>query len=295
VFVDTRAHGFGADPASVRAALTPRTKAIIDIPMWGYHTEVDELHALTQAAGIKLVLDLTHSHGTTLHGRPLSHYDGDVSCFSTHERKPLATGEGGFILTGDDELAQRCRDYSRFGNLNGKDFGLNYKLAALPAALGIRVASHQGATGAMSTPRRSGAGYLALTTLLQRFGERAGWELMRYIDRNVIDYPGSAWEPAARAGTGGVAVGVTVQIAATRRRHAGNAVEIALPHDAIGAEAEVYGRLRGAAQEHASERVLVLARTRSRHSQRRWQLRGSSRLGLAQARRGGPTRGDASG
>ncbi|WP_206957582.1 DegT/DnrJ/EryC1/StrS family aminotransferase [Trinickia acidisoli] len=135
IFVDTRTHGFGADPESVKRALTPRTKAIIDIPMWGYPTEVDELYALTQSLGIKLILDLAHSHGTTLHGRPLSHF-GDISCFSTHERKPLATGEGGFILTGDAALAQRSRDYSRFGNLNGKDFGLNYKLAALPAAIG---------------------------------------------------------------------------------------------------------------------------------------------------------------
>ncbi|CAB3766832.1 DegT/DnrJ/EryC1/StrS family aminotransferase [Paraburkholderia humisilvae] len=135
IFIDTREHGFGADPVSVRERRTPRTRALIDIPMWGYPTEVDTLQSLTRELGLKLILDLAHSHGTTLHGQPLSRF-GDVSCFSTHERKPLATGEGGFLLTDDDALAQRGRDYSRFGNLNGKDFGLNYKLAALPAALG---------------------------------------------------------------------------------------------------------------------------------------------------------------
>ncbi|OHX14285.1 aspartate aminotransferase [Chromobacterium sphagni] len=135
VFVDTRRHGFGADPASVRERIGARARAIIDIPMWGYPTEVDQLKQQAEQAGVRLILDLAHSHGTTLHGKPLSHY-GHLSCFSTHERKPLATGEGGFILTDDPELAKRCRDYSRFGNLNGVDFGLNYKLAALPAALG---------------------------------------------------------------------------------------------------------------------------------------------------------------
>jgi len=135
VFVDTRAHGFGADLQAVRDAVTCRTKAIIDIPMWGYPTEVDELHTVAGMLGVTLILDLAHAHGATLHGQPLSHY-GDLSCFSTHERKPLATGEGGFILTNDRGLAQRCRSHSRFGNLNGRDFGLNYKLAALPAALG---------------------------------------------------------------------------------------------------------------------------------------------------------------
>ncbi|WP_205902195.1 DegT/DnrJ/EryC1/StrS family aminotransferase, partial [Pseudomonas viridiflava] len=84
IFVDTRSHGFGADPASIKARITPQTKAIIDIPMWGYPSEVDELHSLTQALGIKLILDLAHSHGTTLNGQPLSRF-GDISCFSTHE------------------------------------------------------------------------------------------------------------------------------------------------------------------------------------------------------------------
>ncbi|AVG16394.1 MULTISPECIES: DegT/DnrJ/EryC1/StrS family aminotransferase [Chromobacteriaceae] len=135
VFVDTRVHGFGADPDSVRDRVSPRAVALIDIPMWGYPTEVDELRELADSLDLKLILDLAHSHGSTLHGNHLSAY-GHLSCFSTHERKPLATGEGGFVLTDDAELAERCRSYSRFGNLNGADFGLNYKLAALPAALG---------------------------------------------------------------------------------------------------------------------------------------------------------------
>jgi iron(III) transport system substrate-binding protein len=106
-------------------------------------------------------------------------------------------------------------------------------------------------------PRRSGAGYLALSTLIQCFGDRDGWQLMHDIDRNVVDYPGSAWEPAQRVGTGGVAVGVTVQIAAARRRQAGTGVEIALPSEATGMESEVYGMLRGTVHRQACERVLA--------------------------------------
>ncbi|WP_206957612.1 ABC transporter substrate-binding protein [Trinickia acidisoli] len=107
-------------------------------------------------------------------------------------------------------------------------------------------------------PRRSGAGYLALTTLLQYLGERSGWELMRAIDRNVVDYPGSAWSPAASVGADrDIAVGVTVKIAATRRMHENAALAIALPNEAIGAEAEVYGMLRGTTQRRAVERVLA--------------------------------------
>ncbi|PTL84526.1 DegT/DnrJ/EryC1/StrS aminotransferase family protein [Vitiosangium sp. GDMCC 1.1324] len=141
VFVDTRVDGFGADPADLDRVLSPKTRAIIDIPMWGYPTQVDELQKIARKVGVPLILDLAHSHGSTLHGRPLSAY-GDLSCFSTHERKPLATGEGGFILTDNNDLAKRCRDYSRFGNLNGRDFGLNFKLGALAAALGTSRLQH---------------------------------------------------------------------------------------------------------------------------------------------------------
>lgn len=141
VFVDTRPDGFGADLADLDRVVNSKTRAIIEIPMWGYPTPVDELQKFARKAHIPLILDLAHSHGSTLHGRPLSAY-GDLSCFSTHERKPLATGEGGFILTDRDDLAKRCRDYSRFGNLNGRDFGLNYKLGSLPAALGTSRLNH---------------------------------------------------------------------------------------------------------------------------------------------------------
>ncbi|MET3133649.1 perosamine synthetase [Oxalobacteraceae bacterium GrIS 1.11] len=141
VFVDTRADGFGIDLRDLDRALSPRTRAIVDIPMWGYPTQVDELQNFARNCGIAVILDLAHAHGTLLHGRPLSSY-GDLSCFSTHERKPLATGEGGFILASDPLLAERCRSYSRFGNLNGRDVGLSYKLGALSAALGLARLNH---------------------------------------------------------------------------------------------------------------------------------------------------------
>ena len=141
VFVDTRVDGFGIDLRDLDRVLNAPTKAVIDIPMWGYPTQVDVLQQFCRNSSVPLILDLAHAHGTTLHGRSLSAY-GDLSCFSTHERKLLATGEGGFLLTNNPELAQRCRSFSRFGHLNGRDFGLNFKLAALPAALGQSRLAH---------------------------------------------------------------------------------------------------------------------------------------------------------
>ncbi|HEX2581674.1 MAG TPA: aminotransferase class I/II-fold pyridoxal phosphate-dependent enzyme [Dongiaceae bacterium] len=135
VFCDTRKDNFSLSLEDLADVVNPSTRAIIDIPMWGYPTPADELQAFCHERGIMLILDLAHAHGATFKGKHLSAY-ADVSCFSTHERKLLSTGEGGFIITDNAEIAKSCRDYSRFGNLNGVDFGVNLKLGGLQAALG---------------------------------------------------------------------------------------------------------------------------------------------------------------
>jgi dTDP-4-amino-4,6-dideoxygalactose transaminase len=138
IFCDTQNDSFGCDPDDLARILRecPQVKAVLDIPMWGYPTRLDLLREITSGRKIPLVLDLAHSHGTKLHGLDLNRY-GEISCFSTHERKLVSTGEGGFLLTSDAELARRCRDFTRFGNLDGVTFGLNFKLSGLQATLGI--------------------------------------------------------------------------------------------------------------------------------------------------------------
>jgi perosamine synthetase len=135
VFCDTYAQNFGIELTDLDRVITSRTRAVIDTPMWGYATPVPDLHLVTKARAIPLILDLAHSHGALVGGEPLSRH-AELSCFSTHDRKILSTGEGGFILTDDAELAGAARSYSRFGFLNGKEVGLNFKLGALAAALG---------------------------------------------------------------------------------------------------------------------------------------------------------------
>lgn len=135
VFCDTYADNFGLDTEDLARVVTPRTRAVIDVPMWGYPTPVDRLRDAARALKVSVVLDLAHAHGAELGGRDLSSY-GDISCYSTHERKIISTGEGGFILTEDPRLADVVRSYIKFGNLNGRDFGLNFKLSGVQAALG---------------------------------------------------------------------------------------------------------------------------------------------------------------
>ena len=115
VFCDTYADGFGIDLEDLARVVTPKTRAVIDVPMWGYPTPVDRLRDATRTLGVSLVLDLAHSHGAKLDGQDLSAY-GDFSCYSTHERKIISTGEGGFILAHDERLVVAESDVAPVGH-----------------------------------------------------------------------------------------------------------------------------------------------------------------------------------
>jgi perosamine synthetase len=202
VFCDTRAESFGIDPASLAERASPRSRAILDVPMWGYPTPAQELRDHAKALGLPLILDLAHAHGTTLDGASLARY-GDVSCFSTHDRKPLSTGEGGFVLTDDAELAERAKSFSRFGHLGGVEFGLNYKLGALQASLGR---SRLRRLGDQIKARRSNAGEIVSRlenprirelavvpggepnyyALLLRLGFAENRAFLEFLDRNGV-------------------------------------------------------------------------------------------------------------
>lgn len=148
VFADVTGEDFSFDPVDLSKKITKRTKAIISVPMWGYPTHMDEVILLAERHGIPIIEDASHCHGARNDG----HYVGamgDVGFFSTQERKLVATGEGGFILTDNDDVANRVREIRDFGKpfretaglrdhlgQYGYLFGLNFRLAALSAALG---------------------------------------------------------------------------------------------------------------------------------------------------------------
>ncbi|KKQ18597.1 MAG: Aminotransferase, DegT/DnrJ/EryC1/StrS family [Berkelbacteria bacterium GW2011_GWA1_36_9] len=136
VFCDTSVDSFGLKIEEIEKNINVKTRAIMEIPMWGYPTDVIKLNAFTKSKNIPLILDLAQAHGTKFNGKYLSSY-GDISCFSTHDRKIIATGEGGFVLTNNEEYHKKAIGFIQFGNMNGVDFGLNYKLGALQAGLGI--------------------------------------------------------------------------------------------------------------------------------------------------------------
>ncbi|MFP4515116.1 MAG: aminotransferase class V-fold PLP-dependent enzyme [Parcubacteria group bacterium] len=136
VFCDTNENDFGLNLNDLKKLISPKVKAVIEVPMWGYPTNVIDLNKYLKRNNIPLLLDLAQAHGTQINNKHLSNY-GDISCFSTHDRKILATGEGGFCLTDKKNLYNKMQSYIKFGGMNGIEYGLNFKLAALQAGVGI--------------------------------------------------------------------------------------------------------------------------------------------------------------
>ncbi|HET9894120.1 MAG TPA: DegT/DnrJ/EryC1/StrS family aminotransferase [Streptosporangiaceae bacterium] len=141
-FADIRPAGFGLDPADVERTMTARTKAVIEVPMWGYADNIEELRELCSGSRIELLEDASQAHGS-MAGRRLAGTGVAIGAFSTHARKLLATGEGGFLLTDAAEHArpaQRLRGLGQSdggGEAFGDQFGLNFKLPGILAAMGL--------------------------------------------------------------------------------------------------------------------------------------------------------------
>ena len=140
VYADvTPGAGFGFEPQALNDAITPKTRAILAVPLWGYPIDMESTSEVARRRGIALLEDVAQSHGTTWKGRYLGTF-GDAGCFSTHERKLITTGEGGFVLTDRADVADAARVLVRYGienDVGGAKLGSNYKLGALPAALGL--------------------------------------------------------------------------------------------------------------------------------------------------------------
>jgi len=140
VFVDIEPYSFNMCPASARAAVGPKTKAIIAVHFGGALADVDALGALCREHGLLFFEDAAHAHGSEWNGRRAGSF-GLASSFSFQNGKVMTAGEGGIVLTGDEALAARLRSYANQGRRPGYTFfhhfeaGNNYRLSALHAAV----------------------------------------------------------------------------------------------------------------------------------------------------------------
>ncbi len=138
VFVDIVESDFTMDPARVRAAITPRTKAIMPVHLYGLMADMDPLMQIAQEHGLVIVEDAAQAHGATYRGLRAGRFG--PAMFSLYATKNLMTAEGGFATTDDDELADRLRLYRNHGmhrRYYHDELGTNFKPTDLAAALGL--------------------------------------------------------------------------------------------------------------------------------------------------------------
>ncbi|ART49064.1 DegT/DnrJ/EryC1/StrS family aminotransferase [Acidovorax carolinensis] len=109
VLVDVDPVTLNIDPEAIRAAITPRTKAIVPVHYAGLACRMDAILAIAREHGLKVVEDAAHALPTTWKGRLVGQLDSDVTVFSFYANKTITTGEGGMAVTRDPKLAERMR------------------------------------------------------------------------------------------------------------------------------------------------------------------------------------------
>lgn len=138
VFADIRPDTFTLDPDSVAAAITPRTRAIIAVHLYGQTADLDALGLVARRAGAWLIEDCAQAHGARNHGR-MAGTMGDIAAFSFYPTKNLgAAGDGGLVASRRPELVERVRSLRQYGwrtRYVSDEPGLNSRLDELQAAL----------------------------------------------------------------------------------------------------------------------------------------------------------------
>jgi perosamine synthetase len=141
VFADIDSDTLDLDPAAAAAAVTPRTRALLAVDVFGRPAPLDDLAELAAQQGLGLLEDACEALGASSRGRPAGSL-GDVGVFGFYPNKIITTGEGGMIVSDDEALLDHCRRARNHGRAGGgADFagerpGHNFRLSELQAALG---------------------------------------------------------------------------------------------------------------------------------------------------------------
>ncbi len=138
VFVDVDPDSFNIDPALAAKAVTPRTKALLPVHLYGLAAEMDALSELAEKHGLKIIEDVAQAFGGSYKGKRLGSI-GDAGCFSFYPTKNLgAYGDAGLIVTNNDEIAEVARVLRVHGarkNYYNEIIGYNSRLDELQAAI----------------------------------------------------------------------------------------------------------------------------------------------------------------
>ncbi|MGO3146358.1 MAG: DegT/DnrJ/EryC1/StrS family aminotransferase [Leucobacter sp.] len=138
VFADIEPNYFSLDPESVRAAITPRTKGIMPVHLYGHPFLVDEIEAIAKEHGLAIYEDAAQAHGASWNGRPVGTI-GDFAMFSLYPTKNMTSGEGGMVTCASDEIARNVKLLRNQGmekQYENEVIGFNTRMTDIHAAIG---------------------------------------------------------------------------------------------------------------------------------------------------------------
>ena len=141
VLVDSDLYTWNMNVDEIEAKITPRTKAIMIVHLYGLPVKVDRVMALAKKFNLKIIEDAAEMHGQTYNKKPCGSF-GDISIFSFYPNKHITTGEGGMVLTDDKEIAERCRMlrnlcFRKDVRYVHDEISGNYRFTNLQAAVGL--------------------------------------------------------------------------------------------------------------------------------------------------------------
>jgi len=141
VLVDVDVRTFNMDHEKLEEAITPRTKAIMPVHIYGQPADMDAIGDIARRRGISIIEDAAQGIGVSFRGKPVGSF-GLAGCLSFFADKTITTGEGGMILTDDDELAERCRILRNQGRPERGPYvhphiGFNFRTTDVQSAIGL--------------------------------------------------------------------------------------------------------------------------------------------------------------
>jgi perosamine synthetase len=138
--VDSEAVTWNLDLDQLEALITPRTKAILPVHIYGHPVDMDRVNAIAKARNLVVIEDAAEAHGAEVRGKRVGAL-GDMGCFSFYANKIITTGEGGMVVTNDERLAKQLRLLRNLAFGQPRFLhevpGYNFRMTGMQAALGL--------------------------------------------------------------------------------------------------------------------------------------------------------------
>lgn len=201
VFADIDPDTYNLDPEALQSAISPRTRAVIAVHLFGLAAEMDAIKAIAARHSLRVIEDAACAIGTTYKGQPVGGL-GDLGCFSFHPRKVVTTGEGGMVTTNDAGLANRVASFRNHGSTGVvasdaeaqgpwtmatfDNLGFNLRLSDIQAAVGV--AQMRKLDGLLAERRAAAVRYTELLSVVEEIalpvaGDVAGHTYQSFVIR----------------------------------------------------------------------------------------------------------------